>query len=504
MSDQPKSRPSFSTASRWRIGFDVALRTVLVLAVAGMVNYLGVKFFHRFYLSSQTRMALSSRTLAVLRSITNQVDVTVYYDRRPDDNKPNFYPEVMALLNEYRAASKNISVDAVDYVRDPGQAEIIKGKYRKYFNSNADKDLVIFDCGGRVKVFPGGELSTYTTKLKGTHASEANPQKQELEFERRPVAFNGERAFTSILLALANPQPLKAYFLQGQDELSLTESGQRGYQKFASVLQENYIEVTNLWLGNVGVPMDCNLLIIAAPGKAFDPTELQQLDRYLREGGRLLMLFAYAPQAPATGLETILRTWGVDVKDDIAQDFNRSTTALGYDIKVYQYGKHPVVDSLAQSQLHVYLPHPVLKMQAVQSASAPEVTELFGTSPDGTLMGNRNEPPHAYPLACAIEQKPVAGVTNPRGNARMIVAGDATFLGNLMIDSGGNRDFLNAAVNWLCDRPLLVAGIEPRPVTNFHLQLTRQQQRQLTWLLLAALPGGVLFFGWLVWLVRRK
>ena len=70
--------------------------------------------------------------------------------------------------------------------------------------------------------------------------------------------------------------------------------------------------------------------------------------------------------------------------------------------------------------------------------------------------------------------------------------------------SGGNRDFLNAAVNWLCDRPLLVSGIEPRPVTDFHLQLTRHQQRQLAWLLLGALPGGVLFFGWLVWLVRRK
>ena len=34
--------------------------------------------------------------------------------------------------------------------------------------------------------------------------------------------------------------------------------------------------------------------------------------------------------------------------------------------------------------------------------------------------------------------------------------------------------------------------------------LTRKQSQQLDWLLLGALPGGVLFFGWLVWLVRRK
>src|SRR5579859_509963 len=113
MSDDPKSRPSFSTASRWRIGFDVIVRTVLVLAVIGMVNYLGARFSHRFYLSVQAGAALSSHTLAVLRSVTNQVDVTLYYNRHPDDNKPNFYTDVVGLLEEYQAANKNIRVHTV-------------------------------------------------------------------------------------------------------------------------------------------------------------------------------------------------------------------------------------------------------------------------------------------------------------------------------------------------------------------------------------------------------
>src|SRR5665213_384353 len=107
MSAAPKSKPSFSRASRWQIGLDVVLRTALVLAVVVMANYLGAKFFHRFYLSSQTRVQLASRTLTVLRSLTNHVDVTLYYDTRSQDN---FYPTILALLNEYRAANKNISV----------------------------------------------------------------------------------------------------------------------------------------------------------------------------------------------------------------------------------------------------------------------------------------------------------------------------------------------------------------------------------------------------------
>jgi hypothetical protein len=498
MSADQKSRPSFSPASRWRIGLDMVLRTILVVAVMGMANYLGTKFFHRYYLSSQTQMALSSRTLSILRSVTNHVDVTLYYDRKAD-----FYQDVEALLSEYRDANRNISVQTVDYVRDPGAAEIVKQKYRQYFTSQSDKDLVIFDSGGRVKVFPGSALTSYKAELTGSHPRPDNPKQPELEFERRPVTFNGEQAFTSVLLALANPQPLKAYFLQGHGEQSLKDTGNVGYQKFEAMLEQNYISVTNLgWIGNTGVPMDCNLLVIAGPDQLFQEAELDKISQYLREGGRLLVLFGGNSQGHPTGLESILQAWGVDVMDDIAQDAGHTMTTR--DIILDTFNKHPVVDSLGNERLQIYFPRPILKAQTGQVANAPEVTELFATSAGGTLWGNPSEPPHTYPLACAVEQKPVAGVTNPRGNTRIIVVGDYVFLGNYYIDGDGNRDFLNSAVNWLCDRPLLLAGIGPRPVTNFRLQITHHQQRELSWLLLGALPGAVLIIGWLVWLVRRK
>jgi hypothetical protein len=496
MATDHTSRPSFSAAARWRIGLDVALRTALVLAVVVMVNYLGVKFFHRFYLSSQTRVQLAPRTLSVLHSLTNRVEVTLYYDRMDE-----FLPDVVALLNEYRAANPKISVHTVDYVNDPGEAEKVKGRYKQFFTSQSDKNLVIFDCAGRVKIFPGAALTQYQTK----QVQAKDPQQKELEFERRPIRFNGEQAFTAMLVALASPQPLKAYFLQGHGEPSLTDSGNVGYQKFASVLQQNYIAITNLsWVGNAGVPMDCNLLVIAAPDHALSEPELQQIDQYLREGGRLLILFNFASQGHPTGLETILQPWGVTVLDDIAQDTEHTISTR--DIVVETYGKHPVVSSLSQVQLQLYLPRPIIKNLNLP-ANAPQVDELFGTSASGTLLGNRAEPPRNYPLACAIEQKPVAGTANPRGNTRIIVVGDSIFMGNYYIEGGtggANRDFLNTAINWLCDRPLLVEGIGPRPVTEFRLQITQHQQRQLRWLLLGALPGGILLLGWLVWLVRRK
>ena len=70
-------------------------------------------------------------------------------------------------------------------------------------------------------------------------------------------------------------------------------------------------------------------------------------------------------------------------------------------------------------------------------------------------------------------KKTVAGVANPRGTTRIIVVGDSIFLGNHQIEAGANRDFLGYAVNWLLDRPQLLEGIGPRPVTEFRLKMTR-------------------------------
>ncbi len=494
MATDQKSRPSFSPANRWKIGFDVVLRTALVVAVVAMLNFLGARFFHRAYWSSQTRVQLSSRTLTVLQSLTNKVSVTLYFDRKAD-----FYPAIVALLDEYRAANKNISFRTVDYVRDAGEAEKVKSQYN--LNAATDKNLIIFDQGGRFRVGAGDAITQYTLE----QVAKSDPNQKELEFRRRPVSFNGELMFTTMLLALENPVPLKTYFLQGHGEPSLADTSDFGYSKFYAVLQQNYIAVSTLELpGDAPVPADCNLLIIAAPSAPLAETELQKIDQYLRDGGRLLLLFSLDSLKRATGLEPVVKRWGVNVVADIAQDKNHTMT--GQDIITQQFGKHPVVNSLAQLSLQIVFPRPVEKINSPSpSASAPQVDELVMTASEATLYNDRTAAPRSYSLACAVEQKPVAGVTTPRGSTRLIVVGDSIFVGNHYIESGGaNRDFLNAAVNWLCDRPQLLVGIGPRPVTEFRLLVSQQQQRQLRWLLLGALPGGVLFFGWLVWLVRRK
>ncbi|MGA3267599.1 MAG: GldG family protein [Verrucomicrobiota bacterium] len=492
--------PSFSPRRRWKIGLELLTRTALVVAVVVMVNYLGAQFFHRFYLSSQTRVALSPRTLSVLHSLTNHIAVTLYYSPDDDAFYP-FYSDVTALLDEYSAANPFISVKTVDYVRDSAEAQRIKQQY--HLDAATDKTRIIFDAGnGIYKAASGDALIQYTLEAQPLKS----PTQRQLEFEKKPVAFHGEEMFTSILLALQRTNPFTAYFLQGDGEPSLAENGDYGYLKFGLALREDYVAVTNLeLLGDQPVPANCDLLIIAGPTDPLPPVKLEKIEQYLGQGGRLLALFDIHSFRQPTGLEPILQRWGVNVAYDYVRD---PETVSGQDVIVRKFSQHSVVSALAQHALQMDLPRPIFAVVWQNPPpNAPQVSELAFSSAASTLAGHPAEPPRSYPLIAAIEQKPAAGVASPGGNTRIIVAGDSIFLNNHYIEGGEagvNRDFLNSAVNWLLDRPTLLQGIGPRPVTEFRLLMTQPQRVEVRWLLLAALPSLVLLLGGVVWLVRRK
>jgi hypothetical protein len=87
----------------------------------------------------------------------------------------------------------------------------------------------------------------------------------------------------------------------------------------------------------------------------------------------------------------------------------------------------------------------------------------------------------------------------------MIVVGDSFFLANGPIKAmSANRDFADYAVNWLLERSQLLEGLGPRPISEYRIALTVAQMNTIQWLLLGALPGGILLLGGLVWLRRLK
>ncbi len=483
--------PSFSRTQRWRIGIQVLLVSLTVLAVVVMLNYLSRDYSLRFHLSSHTRVQLAPRTVNFVRSVTNNVKVILYYDKNDV-----LYSTITELLNEYHETNRKITVQIVDYLRDPAVAQKVKADY--HLGANTDKDLVIFDCEGRYKMMNGKALAEYATESVQV-AGETEPR-----FRSRPVSFRGEIMFTSMLLAVTNPKPLNAYFLTGDGEHAIESTDDvDGYLKFASELRQNYIQVRTLsLLGTNTVPLDCHLLIIAGPAAVIPDSVLEKIDQYLAQGGRLLAMFRFEASKREIGLERVLARWGVDVGRNIVRD--PDNTKSGPDVIVGSFARHPVVNPLgSESRLHFVLPRTVGRLKsASQTADAPNVQELAFSGPK-SFLGDDVMHRQSYPLMVAVEKGAIKGVVTERGTTRMLIVGDSIFLTNHQIESASNRDFAGYALNWLLDRPQLLQGVGPKSLTDYRLVMTPRQLQRAQLLLLAAMPGAILLVGGLVW-VRRK
>ncbi|MGC3960260.1 MAG: Gldg family protein [Verrucomicrobiota bacterium] len=497
MAIEPQSRPSFTPRRKWGIGLNLTVRTLVVLAIVVMVNHLASVFFHRQYLSEATKVELSARTRSVLASVTNDVKVTIYYDR--DDE---FYPTIVALLREYAAINPKIRVETVDYLRDAAEALRIKKLYELPETAKAEeKNYVIFEAAGQKgRPIPG-------VLLTDTQIEIAQDRKS---YRRRATAFKGETVFTAMLRTITNPKQYKAYVLQGHGEHKF-DSGDEvtGYLDFLSLLRQNAVEAEPLKLtGTNVVPADCSLLIIAGPQTKISQPEVEKIEQYLAGGGPLFALFNFSSPDSALN-QMLLEQWGVAVSAGVVTDPDHSMNSIkgaaGSDVTVYTFSDHPVAKSMQNYTLNLLSPRVVGERKSRETgADAPIVRWLFATEPTAKLINDPAIPPRVYPLAVAVEKQAVPGVVTGRGNTRMIIVGDSYFLANGPMKVAENREFAGYALNWLLKQPQFTEGIGPKSFTEFRLTLTVAQMQTLGWALLGAIPGGILLFGGLVWWRRRK
>ena len=502
------SAPSFSAGQRWVIRARVGLALVSLAAIIVMANYLSLHYFERLDLSSDLTTRPSPQTVQLLAGLTNDTTVTLFFD--PNHHK-DLYTLSSRLLGEYQAVSPRFfHLRNLNYVLFDGEARNFLLAH--HLNSLKDRDFILFECGTQSKVVYSSDLSELNI----------NEVLRDPTREYRRTTFEGELRFSSALASVIYPRPLKVYFIEGHNEQNPEDTApDRGYSKFAELLKgECNAQVARLVLrGTNEIPPDCQLLVEAGPrGAAFTSVELGKIEAFLAAGGRMLVLLNNVMLGGATGIEETLAKWDVTVRDVALEDPAASTT--GQDIEVTRFKDasgspvHPIVSQLFQNQLalKLFAPRVVVPAglisaakQKTKGADAPHVDMLAFSSPESFDRRDPAKTRASFPLAVAVEQGSIKGVSLDRGNTRMVVIGDSLCFDNSNLDIAGNHEFAYLAVNWLLDRPqIFLAGLAPRPLREYKLLVTSAQFRNASWILLAGLPGCVLVIGGLVWLSRRR
>jgi hypothetical protein len=510
MPDADSNSPGFSRGRRWLTTLNLLVASAAVLAMLVMVNYVAQGHFRRYPLANYTNYKLSPQTLRVLNSLTNDVKVTIFYERSQGGD---VYAMICGLLAEYQNASRHIQVTNVDYVTSPGEAIALRGRLK--LTRADEKDFVAFESNGHSKICKGDELSDFNIdEILGGKSRDA-----------RRTTFKGEAKFTDLIFAVSYPRPMKAYFLAGHGERDPGQPGekptseQNGISKLAAILKDEIdCDWQRLFLtGTNPIPEDCKLLIIASPRlkvSNLSSNELAQIQTYLQhDNGRLLALLD-----TTEGLDPILGDpWGVVaspgwvLEGDKNFQLNDPGLILAAPAVDQEQQIHDIVKPLAKEGLPVEMvfPHAIGRSgTASKVPGAPTLSPLLSTSTNAMLFTNS---PNGYlpvtglrrnfPLAMAIEH----GVLTGGDGTRIVVAGDADFLSDPVIDNAANYYFARLTLNWLLHRPeIALKGLGPSPIKEYRLVLTQAQTRQMQWLFLAVMPGAVLLLGGLVWLRRRS
>ncbi len=531
--------------SRWVRDSTLGAGAVLILALFVMVNYLALRHYQRFDWTANKIYSLSQKSLSVVAGIEDEIDLVVFIS--PESP---IYGPVNELLASYAAANPKLEKREVDPARNLIEAQRLVQRY-----SIERDNVVIVATEDDRRVIDEFDLAEYD--YSGAQMGQP-PTISE---------FKGEQLITSALLALVEARKPRVLFTTGHGEAALERGDPRSLSQAKDLLGKDNFEIEE-WssLGQLEVPADADLVVIAGPTTNFLPPELEVLSSYLDGGGRLLILLDPVFAQDARGLVDLgftewLAGYGVEIREDVVVDPTSELPFFGPEtIFTDAYGSHPVVEALEQRRTRVLLP---LARSVSRSGDAPEgyeVTELVRTSAAGwgeTDLANLEEigqddadvqGPVALAVAVSFEARgaateavggevaseaveagsgeapatdaevPEDAVAPSEGaedededqdedeetvEARLVVFGDLDFASDSQVANGDNAVLLLNALNWLVKREELI-DIEGRKPEQTTLTLSQAELSQVYLLVLVILPGLGVALGVWIYLRRRR
>ncbi len=487
---------------------------LLVAALVGIVNYLGMRYYHRFDWTSSQIYSLSEKTLSILAGLDRDIEVTLFLR----EDSP-LYESSKELLGRYAAKSPRVRFRTVSVDKNLIEAQRLVDKFQL-----SDPNVVVFESGADRRVVEESSLADFDYSA--------------LQYGGRPelTGFKGEEAFSGAILELVESRKPRVLLTSGHGEASLDEPGAGGLSGVAGLVGKENLELTS-WasLGQPDVPAGTDLLVVAGARARFAEPELQAFGRFLDRGGRMLVLLdpELAPGGGLleTGLESWLDAYGVQVGANIVVDPGATVPLHGAEtLFAGASGGHPIVRSLEQAGVGVI----VALARSVAAGRAPEgaqaqvlletTAEGWGESDLGNLRAVAKDVKDLsgpVPLAVAVsapsQEAPSAGMEEeelaeasapkpPVGEGpawRLVVVGDSDFATNSLLALSGNPTLLANSFNWLLDRQKLL-GIGPKKPDQVRMTLTPGQLSGVTWLVLAGLPALAIAAGIAVHFRRRR
>lgn len=452
---------------KWR----AAAVPAAVLGVTLAVNVIPVPAGARIDLTSTNRFTLSGESKEVLRNVKEAAVVTAF----APENSPQAR-DADVLLAQFRRANSNIRTRVLDFAKAQGEALRLGAE---------DDGEVVVEIGERKELVA-------------------------------PVL---EQTITSALQRLARPRPQTLCGLAGNGERELDSEAPDGLQLARVTAERNGIATRRLDLTvATAIPEECTVLALVAPTAELLPSEVQLLNDYMTNNGRLLIL----AEPGGANLDAITSRWGLRVLPgvvfDPARAFAGDPTSLlvddfptGSPVAKEVSGALAVtaggITTVASEDQGLTVSKVMQSSEQSWLESTPAATPAkYEPRTDGG--GDRGGP---VVLAGAADRSEVKAGGEDRlstggariARTRILAFTDADWASNAFIERRSNARLLANSLNWLTGEEDLVAigGVDP---DLRRLELTSSQRSRMGVGSIGVIPAAVLLVGAGVWFRRRR
>jgi ABC-2 type transport system permease protein len=485
----------------------VALGLTLLALNLVLANVLAARHYARGDWTRAGIHELSPRTLATLASLTRPVTLSLFMVP-PDRQRDSLYHETSELARRFAAGSPLVRVETIDMDADLTRAELLAKKHNV---SGADlrEGVVVVEAAGRSKYVAASAMADYQVSERG----------------RRMVAFKGEGALLGALTAVTSGRATSVCFLQGHGEASPESFDPAGYGQIADEVKRDGYRVRTAESGELVAGLaGCQIAVLGGPVRVFAAVEIDALDRYLRRGGRMLLLSGPVLDRRVTrfgelGIEAWLKGWGVELRNRIVVDplaVPGEQPLLTWATEEGYATDHPIGRAM-QGRLTVWPlarevrpvtpprsldnPRASLSSVAIVRSSAAgwaesDLASLRGDRPLRADPGVDTGGPVSVGVAVSWQRTRIVAFGSERGVLNNRLAGST--------QRDHNRDLFLAALAWLDPGGDRAVAVGPKTPEHLRLLLDEKQLGRLFLVTVVAMPGTSLLLGLLVWRRRRR
>jgi ABC-type uncharacterized transport system involved in gliding motility auxiliary subunit len=480
---------------------EIALYTLGVVGVLIALAYISVRYPWRFDLTEARLHSLSEQTVAMLQRLEKPVHIVFFHDP--------LLRKTVEIYELIAAQTARVTVEFYDPVLNPAQAR----QRGVQFAGTA----VMTSEGRTLQVHGGSETDIANGILRVSQGAIQRLCCLDGHGEADPFSIESHDHLEG--------SPGHTHGLGSQYILH----ERHGMAKARHALEAMHYTVEKLSLVQGADALSgCAVLLVAGPKVPLLPTEVAAVRAYLLAGGNaFFMLDPFV----RSGLEPVLREYGVVLDDTIVIDETNHFWADVSSPAVTSYNRHqvtrdlpltfyPGVRSLSPTPERVPGAAVIPLVNSSKHSYGETTPEHAQFDPDRDLPGPRtlmvavNRRPirpgdaAAVPLerqnddAATRTDSPEGTPASLAGRSRLAVVGDSDFATNSFFHILGNGNLFLNTVNYLAAQENLI-GIEPRTDDLPRVHLTNRQIKGTFFIAVVLIPALLAVVGTAVWWRQR-